>query len=458
MTSLEKMISKIAFAITCLFFLSLSVSAQTRWMRLHPDVSWKYLEQWEQKHQWLTPAREGRLNFQKHEVGQARVKLEAAVAGGADDGRLLYELGYCCQEEGDDDQALRYYRDAADRLARSHPGHLYHFNAEYLTGVLYEKRGDFEQALTHYDAALRLQPETAALRYRKARILYQQGKIDQSLAEIRHVLEYMPESAAAAYLAGVLCLDQGDLESARRYLETAGQQGADPASVNYCLGHIASRQGRDEEALLLYGKALRDNPEYREALIALANLSYERDDLAGARDYFERLSILEPAIARWHYNLGVVYRGLERAEEGDRELAEARRLDPELAFLTELPPEGVPALFASAARMQSEGRYDEAIALYREALAEDPFFLPSRYNLAVAYSMAGERSKALQQYVRLFRIDPDYAPARLNAGILAYGKKDRAAAAHHLRRYLSLVPESPQADLIKRYLHELRGW
>ncbi|MFH1038094.1 MAG: tetratricopeptide repeat protein [PVC group bacterium] len=443
--------------IWCLLLPAVAVP-QTRWMRLHPDVSWKYLEQWEKKHQWLTPAREGRWYFQKHEVGRAREKLAAAVAGGADDGRLLYELGYCCQEEGDDELALRYYREAADRLARLNPDHLYHFNAEYLTGVLYEKRGDAGPALVHYEKAIRLQPETMALRYRKARILYQQGKIDLSLAEIRQVLERAPESGSAAYLAGVLSLEQGNLDAARRHLETAARNGAEAAPVNYCLGYIASRQGRQDEAAALYHKALQAAPAHRETQIALANLSYERDDLAGARRCFEGLVRLEPANARWHYNLGVVYRGLEMDAASARELAEARRLDPELVFLSGLPPEGVPALFAAAARMQAEGRNSEAAALYREALVEDPFFLPSRYNLAVAYSAGGERNQALQQYSRLLRIDPDYAPAHLNSGILAYQKKERADAAHHLRRYLILVPASSQADLIKRYLRELRGW
>jgi len=71
---------KISLAIICLLFFASSANSQTRWMRLHPDVSWKYLAQWESEHQWLTPARIGKLHFQKHEVGRARQQLEAAVA------------------------------------------------------------------------------------------------------------------------------------------------------------------------------------------------------------------------------------------------------------------------------------------------------------------------------------------------------------------------------------------
>ena len=449
---------KIVLLFACLFFLSSFVSAQTRWMRLHPDVSWKYLEQWEKKHQWLTPAREGRIHFQNHELGLARERLETAVAEGAEDGRLLYELGYCCQAQGDAAKALRHYLEAVDLLARLNPDHLYHFNAEYLIGVLYEDKGERERALDHYDRALKLRPETGPLRYRKAFVLHRLGRLDESLAEIERVLELTPDSGSANYLAGLLSLERGDLLAARKYLETAASHGVEEVSIDYCLGYISSRQGRYEAAIAYYEKAIRGDPAHREARIALANLAYEQDDLGRSREHFECLTQLEPSVARWHYNLGVVCRLLEMDEMAGRELDEARRLDPDLVFLTGRPPEGVPALFIRAAQMQAEENYSRAIALYREALAEDPFFLPSRYNLALAYSTGGERNKALRQYSRLLRIDPDYSPAHLNAGILAYQKKRRQDAAHHLRRYLILEPDSLQADLIKRYLRDLRGW
>jgi len=56
---------KIVLLAVWLLLISSSASAQTRWMKQHPDVSWKYLARWEKDHQWLTPARIGKLHFQK---------------------------------------------------------------------------------------------------------------------------------------------------------------------------------------------------------------------------------------------------------------------------------------------------------------------------------------------------------------------------------------------------------
>ena len=449
---------KISLAIICLLFFASSANSQTRWMRLHPDVSWKYLAQWESEHQWLTPARIGKLHFQKHEVGRARQQLEAAVAEGAEDGRLLYELGYCCRVQEDNDQALDYLRRAAGKLSREDPDHIYHFNSEYLIGNIYEEKNDSARALSHYENALHLRPDTPALYYRRAYLLHKRGNLDQSLDEIEQVIKLSPNSGPAYYLAGIISLEKDDLSEARIYLSRAVKEGADPGAGYYCLGHISSRQGRGEEAVENYRKALEAEPGQSEATLALANLYYEQENLPLARQYYEAMVKMEPASARRHYNLGVIYRGLEMDEAAGKELAEARRLDPDLVFLSRPAGDDVPELFVAGARLQQEGKYQEAIDLYRRALLSDPFYLPTRYNLAIAYNSRGERTRAIRQYSRLLRIDPDFAPAHLNLGILAYKKKQRTTAAFHLRKYLSLEPESPQTELIKRYLHELRGW
>lgn len=449
---------KIILSFVCLSVFSSSVYTQTRWMRLHPDVSWKYLAQWEQKHQWLTPARIGKLHFQKHEVGRAREQLEAAVAEGAEDGRLFYELGYCCRVQGDNDKALEYLRQAAEKLARDDPDHIYLFNSEYLIGVIYEDKNETERALSHFENGLRLRPDTPALHYRKAYILHKQGNLELSLAEIKQVIKLSPNSGSAAYLAGILSLEKDDLPAARTYLLNAIKDGEEKGATYYCLGCISSRQGRYEEAVEYYRKALETEPDKRETLLALANLYYEQDNLVAAREYYESLVVMEPASARGHYNLAVIYQGLDMNEAARKELAEARRLDPDLVFLSKPAAEDVPELFADAARLQKGGKYEDAIDLYRRALLSDPFYLPTRYNLAIAYNARGERTRAIRQYSRLLRIDPDFAPAHLNLGILAYQKKQRKESAFHLRKYLTLKPESPRTELIQQYLRDLRDW
>ncbi len=434
-----------------------SAASQTRWMRLHPDVSWRYLERWEKEHQWLTPARAGRLHFQKHEVGRARQLLEEAVKEGAGDGRLLYELGYSCRLQGDDEAALGYLRQAAQALARDNPGHLYHFNALYLSGIILEESGDEEEALALYSSALELRPEISALRHRRAYLLARKGESSAARKEIGRLLEQEPESGTALYLAGLLALEDEDYSTAETYLERALQAGFDPAPTHYALGRLAALRDDPARAFRQYESALAADPHHRDALIAVANLSYREDDLERAREYFGLLSELEPDRARWHYNLGVIYRDLGLSDLSRRSLDEARRLDPDILSSSRRAGEDSELLARAGERLEA-GEYREAAQLYRQSLAEDPFFIPAHFNLAVAYRRTRQGRRSLRQYERLLRIEPDYSPARLNAGIIAVELKDRPSGALHLRRYLNLEPDSPQADLARRYLRDMRGW
>lgn len=431
--------------------------AQTPWMRRHPDVSWQYLTHWEAEHQWLTPAREGRIHFQKHEVGQARPLLEQALAEGAADGRLLYELGYSCRVEGDDLTALGYLNRASRLLACDDPGHLYHFNAHYLAGLIREERGEDDQALANYTEALRLRPDVAPLRVRKAYLLARKGDTATARGEIAELLRLEPDSGPALLFAGDLARETGEYDDAERYLKQALKAGMKPAPINYALGYLAGKRDRPGEAQEYYENALKTDPGHRDALVALANLSYREDGLDRARKYFAILADREPARGRWHYNLGVIYRDLGLNELSEASLTEARRLDPEL-FSSPRRDSEAAQLVHQAGELLKNSQSRGAITLYREALAEDPFFTPAYYNLAIAYRKVGEGRRALRQYGRLLRIDPDHSPAQLNSGILAVELKDRSTAAFHLRRYLQLVPDSPQADLVQRYLREMRGW
>lgn len=435
-----------------------SLQAQTRWMRLHPDVSWKYLKHWEKKHSWLAPAWEGKLLFQKGEMEKARRQLEKALAEGSEDGRLFYELAYCYQAEGKTEKARDLYLRAAEKLSRDDPEHLYLFNSHYLLGSIYEEEGKTGEAIEQYGRALQLRPDAAALHYRKACALYRRGDPEGSAAELQVVVKLEPGAAPAHYLLGLLYLDRNELDLAQGEFEEAISADQEMDVAYYCLGHIASRRDRTEEAAARYAAALDLNPDQLEARIALANLSYERDDLVSAESHFAELVRLQPASARWHYNLGVIYRQMEKPDLAAGAFRKASALDPDLVFTASLPA-GLEGVTSEADLLYAQGRFEEAARLYRRALREDPFYTPNRFNLALAYGELEKNNQAIREYKKLLRSEPDYSAAHLNLGILAYRKaRNSQLAAHHLRRYLELEPESKQAELIERYLHEIRGW
>ena len=86
------------------------------------------------------------------------------------------------------------------------------------------------------------------------------------------------------------------------------------------------------------------------------------------------------------------------------------------------------------------GRFQEAIALYEEALALDPAYAIGRNNLGNALKECGRRAEALDAYRAATALKPDYADAWNNMGLVleALGRTDEARAAYD--RVLALQP------------------
>jgi Flp pilus assembly protein TadD len=105
------------------------------------------------------------------------------------------------------------------------------------------------------------------------------------------------------------------------------------------------------------------------------------------------------------------------------------------------------APFADGNALMQTGRFVEAAAAYRHALALNRAAPRTHNNLAVALAEQGRFGSALAHYREAIRLDPDYAPVHYNFGNAsrALGKYADAIAAYD--RALELAPDWPAALL-----------
>ncbi len=81
----------------------------------------------------------------------------------------------------------------------------------------------------------------------------------------------------------------------------------------------------------------------------------------------------------------------------------------------------------------------------RRALNMNPNDLAARYNLALAYKLAGMTELAVNELVRVSEAQPDFADVHYELGVL-YLKTGRVEEAKGcFRRVLELEPEHPRA-------------
>lgn len=115
---------------------------------------------------------------------------------------------------------------------------------------------DLEYALS---IARRLSNEEAAHRLTIANILYRLRRDEEAVAELRAASLEAPQIEALSTLFGTVMLEKQEFERAEAYL--ANQAAIDHRTEDYTLlGRSISAQGRHEEALAVYDKALALRP------------------------------------------------------------------------------------------------------------------------------------------------------------------------------------------------------
>ncbi len=122
-------------------------------------------------------------------------------------------------------------------------------------------------------------------------------------------------------------LQDGRLEDARRAYEKL--RALEPRNPDVLLGLalIAQRQGRNDEAVQHYLKALEVDPKNAFAQASLTGMVARADPLA-AETKFKSLIAQQPA-AYLYFGLGNVYAALSRWNEAQSAYFEAQRLEPE---------------------------------------------------------------------------------------------------------------------------------
>jgi tetratricopeptide (TPR) repeat protein len=103
------------------------------------------------------------------------------------------------------------------------------------------------------------------------------------------------------------------------------------------------------------------------------------------------------------------------------------------------------------------GRYNEAIAEFRQSLQLNPDSAPTQYNLGFALSARGRREEAIAAFQAALRIDPDYAQAHNNLGALLQIGGQQDAALEHYRRAAALRPDNVESHTNLGQLLSIRG-
>jgi tetratricopeptide (TPR) repeat protein len=116
-----------------------------------------------------------------------------------------------------------------------------------------------------------------------------------------------------------------------------------------------------------------------------------------------------------------------------------------LRHLVRRNPRNARFLWGLAGALKDQGRFEEAAARYREALASDPAHVSSRINLGAVLMALGQSDDAIRQFEAAVRLDPASAGGRYNLAF-AFGAQGRLSeAARHYREAIRIRPDYAEA-------------
>ena len=160
------------------------------------------------------------------------------------------------------------------------------FDALQLLGAIHARSAaKLARAIELFDAALAIDPKSAAVHYNRALALYDAGRPEEALRGYDETLRLEPSHAKAHWNRGVVLRALGRLDEAMACYHEVLRLEPGFAAAHCNLGNALSLQRRWEDALASYEAAVRIEPVMAEAwmgaVMALSALGHLTNALAG---------------------------------------------------------------------------------------------------------------------------------------------------------------------------------
>jgi tetratricopeptide (TPR) repeat protein len=158
-----------------------------------------------------------------------------ALAVTSDNDVAHNNLGYLCNDRGDLDQAISHFESAVRIRSGKRDPH-YDLASAFVQmnlGDALARKGRSDEAMVHYDEAIRLQPNYGDAYYNRGTVLFAKGRVDEAIADWAKALEMHPNDADAHTSLGNALLQKGSLrEAIAQYVTALALAPEDPHSRN----------------------------------------------------------------------------------------------------------------------------------------------------------------------------------------------------------------------------------
>ncbi len=382
---------------------------------------------------WLASA--SGPSFEKKRYNEFLDKMKKDAASVKE--TVMESSSVVCTECGQENYAgqIECSRCAADLTAAHYSGRrgAHAYNSQ---GMSLLESGDYKQAATNFEEAIKCDSEFAPARINLARAFMESGDTDKALTIFSEVLQLFPGRA----------------------------------DTHVYRAECFRRRDEHDFAIDDYLKALTIEPNNIESRINLAFLYTNKGKLSKAINEYRYVLSLDPDNIDVHRQLGYIYAGLEQTDDAIREFEHVIRLDPgnaqvytwlgdlykkrrrfaqaEKSYHTSISinPEDISTHNGLGDLYLKQNRDDMAYRTFREALSIEEN-KEAYLQLADMYVKHSDPEGAISELEKVVRMYPGESSVHQKLGDLYMSLECYSEALEH---YEKSVTESPTADAHNR--------
>lgn len=276
------------------------------------------------------------------------------------------------------------------------------------------------------------------------------GFVEAAQASYLNARTLAPEDGRWPHYLGVLAQGAGRLDEAVEYFLEAAKKYPRNIAALVRLGDIHLQRNQPAEARGYFLQAMTIDGHCAAASFGMGQASLSQKNYPDAVGLFHKTLALVPEATAVHYPLALAYRALNQLDEAKRHLelqgeVGVKAPDPLMDQLENLKTGEM--VFLLQGRQAFNARdFQQAAALFRQAVEAAPESVRARVNLGAALGAAGAVEDAIEQFRKALELDPGNYTAQFNLGSLLRrsGRNQEAAA------FLAKVVENYAEDSAAR--------
>ncbi|RFC33429.1 MAG: putative PEP-CTERM system TPR-repeat lipoprotein [Candidatus Nitrotoga sp. SPKER] len=295
----------------------------------------------------------------------------------------------------------------------------------------YQQKGDNKAAIIQLKNALQKNPDIVEARYLLGTIYNTTGDSPSAEKELRKALslgmsstKVFPDLSKALLMQGKFQIVLDEIK------QVPGEK--ESAEISVARGNAYLALDKGQEAKESFEQALKDKPDFPDALIGLAKLSIKEKNIDAATRFSEQ------AVTQNPQNTEVLlFKGDLLRAQGKTESALAV-----YDQVLKLQPDNNSAHLNKAFLELDVGKFDAAKADIDAARKTTPNNLTIFYAQALLDFRQGKHAAALESLQKVLQVAPEHMPSVLLAGAVQFALGSLPQAEQHLKKYLEKNPDN----------------